>query len=391
MNMPTQAEPDASATHLPVLDGLRGLAILLVLASHCGSGLFGARSLYTNTDGWPHSFDLPRWADLIISMGYHGVTLFFVVSAFTLTRQATRGGQSPLWDYGLRRVMRIGPGFWVAAIVYAILIGVGSRLSAPNGLTAADYIAGATFTGWLASAAAVEIVPGGWSVQDEVIFYTILPLLAWAIQGRWWRSIAFTIPAIIVVQATARYAMVHGNWTYNSYAAPFSQLPVFLLGMTAAYVMPYGTRIRRQARFVALLCLGGGIFAVPFSPVLQWSLLAHLQFAGLAAAATFCAAWNPPRLLVSALLVRLGTLSYSMYLFHFLLLWPMYSVASRFVPGNSIATLTAYFLLVTAGSVAVSMFTYRWVEQPPRRWMAARLRARQHARQDAVVPQIAVH
>ena len=48
-------------------------------------------------------------------------------------------------------------------------------------------------------------------------------------------------------------------------------------------------------------------------------------------------------------------------------------------------------LLVTAGSVAVSMFTYRWIEQPPRRWMAARLRARQHARQDAVVPQIAMH
>ena len=94
---------------------------------------------------------------------------------------------------------------------------------------------------------------------------------------------------------------------------------------------------------------------------------------------------------MSALFVRLGTLSYSIYLFHFLLLWPMYSLASRFVPGNGIATLTAYVLLVTAGSVAISMFTYRWIEQPPRRWMSARLRARHHARQDAVVPQIAMH
>ena len=43
MNNSTQAEPDASTAHLPVLDGLRGLAILLVTADSVAVGMFTYR------------------------------------------------------------------------------------------------------------------------------------------------------------------------------------------------------------------------------------------------------------------------------------------------------------------------------------------------------------
>ena len=67
--------------HLPALDGLRGVAILMVVLTHAGGGWQAAQSLTENTLTWPATFDVPGWLSAIAGYGVHGVTLFFVVSA----------------------------------------------------------------------------------------------------------------------------------------------------------------------------------------------------------------------------------------------------------------------------------------------------------------------
>ena len=376
----------ADSKHLPALDGLRGVAILMVIAGHVSSGLFGALSLYQNTNGMAHSFAMPRWLDVIASCGYHGVTLFFVVSAFTLMRQALHGGLQDVWGYMLRRVFRIGPGFWVAAIAYAALLGLGPRQSAPAGFVAIDLVMGATFAGWLGSHSALNIVPGGWSVQTEIVFYTLLPVLTWLMAGRFWRAALITVAAVVAAQGLARMSMVQGTWSYDSYVVPLVQLPVFMLGVSAAFCLSYRLpeRLRRWVPGAALLALGLAIAVVPFSPVRDWWLLGHVQFAALAALATLLSAWAPPRLLTAPILVRVGTVSYSMYLIHFVLLWPMFMVAQWAWPANDAVTMTLDFLLVCAGSYGMACLSYAVVEQPPRRWIASRLRARGVASRTAV-------
>lgn len=95
---------------LPALDGLRGLAVLIVLASHLANA------------------GLPVFPGLSLSgTGKSGVYLFFVLSAYLLTRlllaRPVREWRSlhPWIDYGLRRVLRIWPLYLVVLFVSALM------------------------------------------------------------------------------------------------------------------------------------------------------------------------------------------------------------------------------------------------------------------------------
>ena len=375
--------------HFPALDGLRGLAILLVLASHTFSGLQGALWLYQDTTGMQHSFNLPRWLDVIAYNGYHGVTLFFVVSAFTLTRQLVGRDSADLSGYLLRRVFRIGPGFWVACTVYALWLGFGPRQGAPAGFHALDLLSCFTFTGWLVSNSAVNFVPGGWSVQAEIAFYVLLPLVVWISQAKAWRAGFLAIMTVAVVQLLARQQMAQQTWNYDVYTTVAYQLPVFMIGATVAYLVPgryYFDRLISFAPIITLSLLALAIIGVPFSPLHDWHCLGHVQFAALVGLATLLAAWHPPRLLCSAFLTQIGTVSYSMYLIHFALMWPVYNIVTLLFPMTGILTFTLYFAGLTATSYGFAKYSYRWIEQPPRRWIAARLRAPQHTLQQPIMP-----
>ena len=92
--------------HLDALDGLRGLAVLVVMASH-----------------WSNAgVDLLPWS--MSGTGKSGVYLFYVLSAYLLTRlMLLRGartgfGNTRLWgDYALRRVLRIWPLYLVVLLL----------------------------------------------------------------------------------------------------------------------------------------------------------------------------------------------------------------------------------------------------------------------------------
>ena len=221
---------------MPALDGLRGGAILMVVLTHCGGGWQAADSITQDTLSWPQTFHLPDWLGAIAGEAVHGVTLFFVVSAFTLTvrMSSDRGG---LPAYALRRVARVGPGYWLAGIAYTLLAGLAPRLWAPDGVAPHDLAIAALFGSAWQGGAAMAVVPGGWSVSCEVAVYVALPVLLWLIAGRLWRATLLTAGAALVVQLVARHLMWHGGWQFTpQYVHPGSQAPVFLVGILAAMV-----------------------------------------------------------------------------------------------------------------------------------------------------------
>lgn len=158
---------------------------------------------------WPATFTLPAWLAMIAGQAVHGVTLFFVVSAFTLTLSMAKRGD--LRAYAIRRIARVGPGYWLAGIAYTVVAGLVPRLWASHGVAPSDLAVAAGFGSAWQGGASMAVMPGGWSVSCEVAFYAVLPLLLWIIQGQLWRALALTAAAGLAVQAAAHHAMAHGG------------------------------------------------------------------------------------------------------------------------------------------------------------------------------------
>lgn len=355
---------------MPALDGLRGIAIVLVILTHAAEGSLAPLTLLPG--GFPVDTDapvLPHWFSLIASGASHGVQLFFVVSAFTLTLRGAQGRRG-LASYAVRRVARIGPGFWAAALFYTLLGGMGPRFLAPAGIGVGDILLALGFAGAWQGGAALAVVPGGWSVSCEALFYIALPLLLWLSAGRVWRMAALTAVVIAVTAVLTRRLMLNHTWTFALYASPASQAAVFLCGITAALV---AQRIpnRLPAACVTIL-LGILVFAIPFSPVPDWIFPHHILFGIVSACAVGLAATRAPAWLASQWAGRVGELSYSMYLTHFALLGPSLAVAAWLAPHDPLAMVVIHFAITLVSSVAVSAVTYAVIERPAIRW-AARL------------------
>src|SRR5689334_22577354 len=143
-------DPQKGARRLVVLDGLRGIAILLVLGRHAGPGL------------------RPLW-----EFGWMGVDLFFVLSGFLVSgllfHEYRRYGRiRPLWFLG-RRGFKIYPAFYFLLLVTWFWIGRGFplRFFLYEALFVQNYFG--------------YIWDQTWSLAVEEHFYLGLTLMMWAL------------------------------------------------------------------------------------------------------------------------------------------------------------------------------------------------------------------
>jgi peptidoglycan/LPS O-acetylase OafA/YrhL len=229
-------------TDSAAVDGLRGLAALMVVASHASNmGLH-----------WIDGFSLA-------GTGKYGVFLFFVISAFLLTHQWLRAPvtQQRSWaflgGYLLRRVLRIYP-------LYATVLLIGWLLP-PRGLGVP--LSGLDVWEHLTLRAGKDLY---WSVPVEFQYYLVIPFLAIALAapiGTLGRAAVLGLSlAIAVVCFPANEAPL------NSIVLGY-YLPVFLFGSAAAWIfhgwkVPVLTasRWRGVADAVALIALLATVPAV---------------------------------------------------------------------------------------------------------------------------------
>lgn len=353
---------------LPALDGLRGVAILMVVLTHAAHG-WGVWSQ------WPETFHLPAWLATVASGGFHGVALFFVLSAFLLTIQATRHTDGWL-AFAVRRVARIGPAYWLAGAAYTLTATLAPSLWVQDNPGLADIAVAAVFGSAWQGGASMSVVPGGWSVSCEAAFYVALPLALWLIAGRLWRAMLLAAASALVAVALTRQAMLHGGETFADSIQPGIQFPCFAAGIAAA-VLAQRFRLPHIPG-LALALLAAAVMGVPFVPIpaVLWSVPRHLLFAPLVAGCVALAAQHPPRLLKSAPMRRLGEVSYSLYLIHFALLAPSLTVAEWLLPSDGWPTMALHFALLVSCGFGLSCVTYDWIERPGIQWAARLLRRR---------------
>ena len=143
--------------HLPSLDGLRAIAVLLVLWQH----------VPLHTEGYPLWLEQARW---LVNPGNLGVELFFALSGFLITRillAEQRAGHQVRW-FLLRRMLRIFP------IYYLLLMVMAFWRPADELAWCALYVS--NFADVFAPAAGPKPLGHTWSLCVEEHFYLLWPL-----------------------------------------------------------------------------------------------------------------------------------------------------------------------------------------------------------------------
>ena len=350
------------------IDALRGYAILLVIAVHSSQQIS----------------DLPAPVRILADQGARGVQLFFVTSALTLSMswQARNDGLLPFY---IRRFFRIAPMFWLAILFFATLQGFGPHYYTPDNIGARQIAISALFLHGLMPDTITGVVPGSWSIADEVMFYSVFPLLIFAF-NRIRLTYAVVLTAVLTLICTAINTLAnfsvagltepeHVLWLTFFFLWFPQQLPCFLFGMLL-YKVTLARKLPSR-RVLAIFCVFSisAMIAITFMQTQAFISLMGLRGLGLGYMGlpttifgmvffvfAFCLMHWQPRLLVNPIIGWIGKVSYSAYFIHFALIETA-PMPSRLFASSSLNYATFFFVL-TASTIAASSITYLLIEQP---------------------------
>lgn len=349
----TLADPPAppDAPRFAQIDELRGLAAVLVLLTHA-AGTFGPHALRHG-----HGDAISRVA-LGVDFGRVGVVLFFVISGFVVANSLGARGMT-LRRFAIRRFFRLYPLFW-ASIAAAAAIAV-----APP--SAATVLANATM---IPAVLGVEPLIGlYWTLETELVFYVVAALLAGT--GHLFRpaSLLAIMAALIVVFAGLMFGVLPAASRLEWQSLPLNLAFMFwgALFHATRFQPPRDTRdvsFREWApRAGAALVLAPSAYAfarylLAGSPDdFRWGVsypIALALFWGVCA-------W---RRASSGVLVGLGVISYSVYLFHALVVDLLGRALAAGAIGGALASLPAMIAITLVATAALSVATYALVEKP---------------------------
>jgi peptidoglycan/LPS O-acetylase OafA/YrhL len=307
----------------PALDGLRGLAVLLVFLFHYGGALESQHLLI-------------HLLGLATSASWTGLILFFALSGFLITGILWDSRHAPhhLRNFYLRRALRILPLYYFALFAAAVYsIARGSTFVEIRPLTA--Y---ALFLQNLPLLAKEVPIPSSslplyhlWTLAVEEQFYLLWPacLLLAATHKRALRLClwAFALSALFRLLAYTLLPPLQAMQSLSLNTSVLTQLGPFALGAALALTLrDPNPRLQRLA--APALVLGLALFALAsyltgnplFAGRLQFIL--GLPGISIAAAALISIALRPglPRQLLSLMpLAFIGRISYGIYIFHVLL------------------------------------------------------------------------
>ncbi|MDQ1130382.1 acyltransferase family protein [Microbacterium sp. SORGH_AS_0888] len=379
--MITVAEPSSAAARadasglrrLPGLDGLRAIAVMVVMAFH-----FFPRAL---------------------PGGFIGVDIFFVISGFLITtllvRDVTRQGTVRLRRFWTRRARRLLPALFVLLLVCSsatLLVGKDTGLSLGRQLLGA-----LTFSSnWVAIGAgssyfahdAPELFRNLWSLAVEEQFYVVWPFVVWLL-ARFLRprASALVCAGMAALSAVLMALLSQGGDLTRVYFGTDTHSFGLMIGACLAFALIHRRRdpvtslraeLRRPGLWTgaaALVLLGlaclllgeadavtyrGGLVAVSvLTAVVIWSVIASPRLG---------------RLLDVAPLRAIGRRSYGLYLWH----WPVFVLIAAAVPPSAgPSRVVVVGLGAAVASVGAAWLSYAAIERPfltgvlPMRWRPA--------------------
>ncbi len=320
------------------LDGLRGLAVALVLVQHVGESLFPAFGEFTQTR---------------LLLGQMGVMVFFLCSGFIIPASLERGGRDGrlrgVTSFWRSRFFRLFPLYWLSLGAAAVLAAVGVFTPAVP-MSSGQWLANTVMFQLLLGVP--NVLVAYWTLAFELLFYAALSVLF--LLGLHRRSTELSLAASALCVALAL-----GAGPLLSATPPTGAFCVATMFTgTVFYRWHRGDVGLATLTTCVVAAMGSGALlltaAIPGSPQAGTPAFLAMLTAWLGAYAVVVAGMLLRNRPVPALLRRLGTISFSVYL--------MQALVLAAVPPLGGPVLTA--LLWVALTIAVSELTYRFVEVP---------------------------
>jgi peptidoglycan/LPS O-acetylase OafA/YrhL len=339
------------------LDGLRGIAVLMVVLYHTH----------------------------VLSIGWTGVSIFFVLSGFLITDILIRNKSATLGAYLTsfygRRLLRIFPVYY-AFLVFIAAIGPHVRALRHLGLRdclpwAFTYTYDVYQASWFAHHTVV--FSHLWSLSVEEQFYLFWPIVIFVVPNRLlprlFAALVIAGPLVRIVTMFVWHRLGHGsdNPFWDLYVLPTSHADAFAMGALLCIRPP---RLSPRALGVAYAVFFGVCLALqcgyhdgllpmtlPHAGAWIWGYtVVDALGAGLILLVSRGELWTP--LFRWRPLARLGRISYGLYIFHYPLTIVSVPLADRLLPGRGLATHGLSFAVDFGLAFAAATASYRWLERP---------------------------
>lgn len=355
--------------HLRYVDALRGLAILGVLLVHCGQYGSGDRLM-------------PALFRTVTSQGQLGVQLFFIVSAFTLFLSFKRRvltERRPIVNFFIRRFSRVAPMYYLGILAYLWLDGRGPRywLGSAESITTGNIVSNFTFVHGFNPYWINSLVPGGWAVAVEMLFYCLVPVLVLRIANRRhaFNFLLFTLFLRLGMEVLlSRAHPIPDAELWGKYLKLYlpSQLPVFALGILMYFlVVDDADAAARDAispaamLLAAVVVISQAALGIHILPAHVMSSIAFVVFA----VALSRQEW---KILVNPVFTHLGKVSFSLYLVHIAVLHGLarFGGADYLPVTGGVSAMLNYLIrlgLLLVASVAAATVLQKLVERPTQR------------------------
>lgn len=348
---------------MPVIDGLRCVAILSVIVYHLND------YLVVKTGVWERAELRANSLFQIFHVGNCGVPLFFAISGFILALpflERRKEGSSPdLKRYFLRRVTRLEPPYLInLAVIFTLLCVVKGQSATellPHLGASCLYLHNVIY----GDMSAINFV--AWSLEIEVQFYLMMPLIAWlffvphgrARRGLLW-SLLIAIVAAKTFYATSAPARLQLSLPY--------MMDHFLVGILLADIFVHDWKQKPSRSHVYDLL---GVFAWTSLVWLQHDLRTYYLFPLAMFVAYVCAIRGKlmHAILTAGPIPIIGGMCYTIYLYHFYII----SFAGRgvlpLVEGlGYIPAILLMIVTVVPVVILVSAVLFKLFEQPFMYW-----------------------
>lgn len=374
--------PATRTPYIPQIDGLRFIAITIVLiwhislrASRFADQINGEGGNVTNLYGWfPH--------------GETGVALFFFISGYVIAQPflSRPRGQWRIDKFYLQRFRRIYPPYFIAVTVCLLIVAASGFRSASElhaagsgPLTIASWGASVLYLHWLLYDTSSRLNPPIWSLEIEIQFYILAPLLLaiYRVQSRPALRIAvgWLFVALLIIAASL-VDLVHpfdGRFRFGLVA----HIYLFVAGVVMAdTVRIYEAFFKKvsigfDAVFMGGLSLLGAVglylTQVDTKPGGGWADIACNGIMLLAVLAIFSGAMMGQvsrRFMGSPWIALIGTMCFSIYLVHVIVIEAVARLLRRVPLHNAAAIWVSYIVVLVPASLLIGCLYYLVVERP---------------------------
>ena len=345
----------------PEIDGLRALSVLAVVVFHAGF-IFNGRA--------------------VLSGGFIGVDIFFVISGYLITSiilRALADGGFSLKNFYQRRARRILPALFTvmfASVPLAWALMLPKAMQDYAGANLSSLLFGSNFWFWqedtyFGGSALLKPFLHTWSLSVEEQFYVLFPVLLMALWALARKHILAVFIAAALVSLVAAHMLSASAPDAAFYLLPFRGWEL-LAGAGLARLEQVRGRAAPSGAKSYLPLFGLALIFASFilfnAQTPHPSLITAYPIVG-----TMLIIWYGggtdvlTRLLSSRLLVGIGLISYSLYLWHYMLF-----AFARIWQGEILSAGWAW--AVIAASFALSVVTYFLIEKPARNGKALPLR-----------------